>query len=337
MLYYNLKTELDLYVGKGLLISQIHPTLPLTIYNYSDRVQWENLWDDITLSARGLIVDDNGIIVAKPFKKFFNLSENKTNITSDYEIFEKLDGSLGILFNYKNQWVFASRGSFTSDQAIKGKEILDNICDYSLLNENYTYCFEIIYRENKIVVDYKGMESCILTAAFETLSGFEIDLSTVNYPYIVKKLNFDTPLTELHNLISDNEEGYVIRFSNGERCKIKGSEYLRLHKIMTEISTTRIWESLKDGEDIMDLLVDFPDEFFNLVKNYIDELNNIFNDTKEIILNQYNESMKDYIDDKTYALSITNNQYKHFLFRLKNNKDIDESIWKLIKPKYSRL
>lgn len=337
MLYYNLKTELDSYVDRGLLKSQVHPTLPLTIYNYTDKVQWEGLWDEITLLARGLIVDDNGTIVARPFKKFFNLSENKTNITSDYEIFEKLDGSLGILFNYRNQWIFASRGSFTSNQAIKGKEILDNSCDYSLLNENYTHCFEIIYKENKIVVDYKGMECCILTAAFETLTGDEIDLSTINYPYIVKKFNFDTPLTELHSLISDNEEGYVIRFSNGERCKIKGSEYLRLHKLMTEISTTKIWESLKDGEDIMDLLVDFPDEFFNLVKDYKDELTKIFNNTKELILNQYNESIKDYVDDKTYALSIVNNQYKYFFFRLKNNKDIDELIWKLIKPIYSRL
>lgn len=337
MFYYNLKTELDSYVDRGLLMSQTHPTLPLTIYNYTDKVQWENLWDEITLLARGLIVDDNGIIVARPFKKFFNLSENKTNITSDYEIFEKLDGSLGILFNYKNQWIFASRGSFTSDQAIKGKEILDNKCDYSLLNENYTHCFEIIYKENKIVVDYKGMECCILTGAFETLTGLEIDLSTINYPYIVKRLNFDTPLNELHNFISDNEEGYVIRFSNGERCKIKGSEYLRLHKLMTEISTTKIWESLKDGENIMDLLVDFPDEFFNLVKDYRDELTKIFNDTKEIILNQYNESIKGYVDDKTYALSIANNEYKHFFFWLKNNKDIDKPIWKLIKPTYSRL
>jgi len=334
---YNFKTELDIYVDKGLLKSQTHPTLPLTIYNYTDKVQWENSWDEITLLARGLVVDDNGRITARPFKKFFNLSENRTNVTSDYEIFEKLDGSLGILFYYRKQWVFASRGSFTSDQAIKGNEILNNICDYSLLNENYTYCFEIIYRENKIVVDYNGIESCILTAVFETLSGIEIDLPNVIYPHIVEKFNFDTPLEELHNQISDNEEGYVIRFSNGERCKIKGSEYFRLHKLMSEISTTIIWESLKDGEDILNLIYDFPDEFFDLVKNYKCELIKLFNDTKETILNQYNESMKYYVDEKMYALSIVNHEYRHFFFKLKNTKDIDESIWKLIKPTYSRL
>ena len=87
----NLQT-LKQYEQDGLLYSQTHPTLPLTIYNYTDKVQWENLWDEITLSCRGLVVDSLGNIVARPFKKFFNLSEGKTNTTDKYEIFEKLDG-----------------------------------------------------------------------------------------------------------------------------------------------------------------------------------------------------------------------------------------------------
>ena len=37
---------------------------------------------------------------------------------------EKMDGSLGILFNYQDEWILATRGSFTSPQAIKGTEIL---------------------------------------------------------------------------------------------------------------------------------------------------------------------------------------------------------------------
>lgn len=109
------------YENDGLLYSQIHPTLPLTIWNYTDKVQWENLWDEITLSCRGLVTDDLGNIIARPFKKFFNLSEGKTNTTNEYEIFEKYDGSLGILFFYKNESIFASRGSFTSDQAVMGR------------------------------------------------------------------------------------------------------------------------------------------------------------------------------------------------------------------------
>lgn len=132
------------YEQDGLLYSQVHPTLPLTIYNYTDKVQWENLWDEVTLSCRGLVVDDLGNVVARPFRKFFNLSEGKTNVTSNYEIYTKYDGSLGILFFYGGNWIFASRGSFTSDQAIKGFELLTKY-DYTLLDKENTYCFEIIY------------------------------------------------------------------------------------------------------------------------------------------------------------------------------------------------
>jgi RNA ligase len=43
-----------------------------------------------------------------------------------------MDGSLGILFNYKGEWVLATRGSFTSDQSVKGTELLQKY-DYNRL------------------------------------------------------------------------------------------------------------------------------------------------------------------------------------------------------------
>jgi RNA ligase len=116
----------------------------LTIWNYSEKVQYENLWDEITLQTRGLVTDNEGNVVARPFKKFFNLEEGKHTPTSDFEVFEKMDGSCIILFNYEGEWVFASRGSFTSEQAIKAKELSSNF-NLHKLNKDYTYVFEIIY------------------------------------------------------------------------------------------------------------------------------------------------------------------------------------------------
>lgn len=132
------------YYNQGLLYKQVHPTLPLTIWNYTEEVQYGNKWDEMTLSARGLVTDEFGTIVARPFKKFFNMEEGKHTPTSDFEVFEKVDGSLGIVFNYKDEWLIATRGSFTSDQAIKGKEMLDRY-PTEKLDKNKTYLFEIIY------------------------------------------------------------------------------------------------------------------------------------------------------------------------------------------------
>ena len=63
---------LEKYHKEGLLYKQVHPSLPLTIWNYTEKVQYEGLWDDITLMSRGLVTDDKGNVVARPFKKFFN-------------------------------------------------------------------------------------------------------------------------------------------------------------------------------------------------------------------------------------------------------------------------
>lgn len=52
--------------------------------------------------------------------------------------------SLGIVFCWKNKWRIATRGSFESEQAIKGQEILDKH-DLTKLDPNCTYLFEIIY------------------------------------------------------------------------------------------------------------------------------------------------------------------------------------------------
>lgn len=193
------------YENKGLLYSQTHPTLPLTVFNYTDKVQWEGLWDEITLMCRGLIVDDFGNIIARPFKKFFNLSEGRTKITDEYKIFEKHDGSLGILFHYQGEWIMASRGSFTSEQAVKGRQLLDEVCNYELLDKECTYCFEIIYPANRVVVNYGDWEGVVLLAVFNTQTGeekspYEYDLLTA------QSFGLETPLNEIQGTIKENND-----------------------------------------------------------------------------------------------------------------------------------
>ena len=96
---------LEKYHKDGLLHKQIHPTLDLTIWNYSPKVQYERLWDDITLQCRGLVTNSKGDVVARPFKKFFNYEEHKPEDipNEDFVVYEKMDGSLGILFYYEEE------------------------------------------------------------------------------------------------------------------------------------------------------------------------------------------------------------------------------------------
>ena len=145
---------LEKMVEEDLVNATDHPTLPITIFNYSKFCQFKSEWNEITLQCRGLIMDHDYNIVAKPFSKFFNLEEEKNIPNEPYTIYEKLDGSLGILFFYDG-WHMATRGSFISEQSVRAKKILEQKYSHLIdsLNRDWTYLFEIIYPENRIVLD----------------------------------------------------------------------------------------------------------------------------------------------------------------------------------------
>ncbi len=98
------------YGKRGLLKSQRHPTLPLTIFNYTDKTKITKVWNDVTRMCRGLVVDDDGHVAARSFPAFFNIEEKRHRGTPEFVIQEKLDGSLVLLFHHAGTWVVASRG-----------------------------------------------------------------------------------------------------------------------------------------------------------------------------------------------------------------------------------
>lgn len=348
-----MKTILEKYYNDGLLYKQVHPTLPLTIWNYSERVQYESKWDEITLMCRGLVTDDEGNVVACPFKKFFNQEEGKHTSTSDFDVYSKMDGSLGILFNYNGEWVMATRGSFTSDQAVKGMEMLSKY-DYNRLNKGYTYLFEIIFDDNRIVCQY-DFEDVVLLGVIETKTGYEVnihdgenDMRLRNLIHnlglrVVKKYNGISDYSLLKGMIRDDEEGFVVLFSNGDRMKVKGVEYLRLHKIMTNVSTTAIWEVVSSGGNIDEILKDVPDEFYKKIKDYVKELNYHYYSVKEHA-GKYFDNLYESYDGDLPVKSDYAKWVKQFpvhiqtiLFKMYDRKDYSGYIWKLIKPEFKKL
>ena len=298
----NIQT-LTRYYEDGLLYKQTHPTLPLTIWNYSEKVQYEGLWDEVTLRCRGLITEDTtGKILVRPFKKFFNYEEviGKEVIPSqgDYVyIQEKMDGSLGILFNYEDQWIMATRGSFASEQAIKGLDIVKTKYFLDSWSKEYAYLVEIIYEANQIVVRYDEEKIVFLSVVlneswkWEPTDETELHWTTAKMVLHANGVEEDDLVkTEQHFNFSDelykslkeknetNKEGFVLRFQPGNfRMKIKFEEYVRLHKVMTNLSTTAVWEVLSSGGSMDDLLKDVPDEFYNKIKEYEQELSFQFN------------------------------------------------------------
>jgi hypothetical protein len=338
--------KLNQYYEDGLLYKQVHPSLPLTIWNYTEKVQYENLWDEVTLMCRGLVTDNTGDIVATPFQKFFNIEEGKFTPTENFEVYEKMDGSLGIVFWYQGQWVVATRGSFTSDQAIKAREILKKY-NTDIMFRHLTFCFEIIYPENRIVLDYGTDEKLVLLGTFNK-DGKEIDVEMwAQYGFdVVKKYDGISDYKQLKEMVKNDQEGFVVKFSNGDRVKVKGVEYLRLHKIMTNVTTTGVWEYLKNGEDVLEILKDVPDEFYDKIKSYVQHLKYGYFQISEdagkkfdgMMYGKYND--KEPIEDRKEYAEWVLTQPKHLsgiLFRMFDKKDYSEIIWNLIRPEFKKL
>lgn len=343
--------KLDVYIEAGLIVKQDHPTLPLSIYNYSRTCQYEGHWDEITLSCRGLILDNEGNVIARPFPKFFNLEELKPEQIPNepFEVFEKMDGSLGILFYYNDEWHLASKGSFTSEQAVRGRQILEKY-KYKYLPTDTTYLFEIIYPENRIVVDYGKDEKLVMIASIQTnatdyrKSGHEWNLYEEKTHYeelgfeIVPRYDGINDYTKLKEMIKSNSEGFVIRFKSGMRMKIKGEDYVYLHRIITNISSKEIWMILKNGEPLEPILQNVPDEFDEWVKKTVEDLNKEYKEIEnhckfifKLIMNVNNiQSRKDFANQAC--------QYEHsgILFSMYDNKPYDKIIWKLVQPTYSK-
>jgi hypothetical protein len=340
------KVKLLSLIEEGYIMVNQHPEYPLQILNYTRKTQFERAWNEYTLMARGLVIDSFYDVVARPFPKFFNYEEivstpQYPNVPFEqYEIYDKMDGSLGILFYYDGNWHIATRGSFNSEQAIRARAILRQHSLFKLNPEN-TYLFEIIYPENRIVVNYNGAEKLVLLGVMHR-DGYDysydemIRMMTVECPTfeIVKRYDpiSDINVLKARNIL--NEEGYVMRYKDF-RMKCKFDDYCRLHSIVTNISTRDIWICLRDGKDINEILDNTPDEFDNWVRDQVKSLNEAFYvqewNAKEIF-NQisYLKVKKD------FALEALKYPCSAILFKMFEGKAYDHIIWRIIEPEWSK-
>lgn len=359
------KAILDKYVEEGWLIRQSHPTLPLSIYNYSQSTQYEKHWDEITLACRGVITDDEtGKVIIKPFPKFFNYEELPTNdipwLTSDYVyVQEKMDGSLGILFNYDGEWILSTRGSFTSDQAIRGLEILKARYTLPAFDPSYAYIVEIIYPENRIVVNYKKEKIIFLGVVLNRTYNWEpgndelhwttalciLKARGIKKSDIVKTTQVFDLGPELYSTLKAlnkaNEEGYVLRFfPSNLRVKIKFEDYVALHRVLTNCSSYDIWENLmKFGKLPEEMLKDVPDEFYDWVHATQTKIKKDFKDTMMLHIATCSSIMRDgMLTQKEFAervLALTDVNHG-IIFGIANGKNVSERVWNLVKPEYSK-
>ncbi len=334
------KKLLKQMIKEGYVKETKHPTEDIYIYNYAKKTQYESIWNEVTIKCRGMIMDKNGKILERPFERFFNLGELEgRNISiplEDFEVYDKLDGSLGILYWIGDKPFIATRGSFNSEQAIHGTEILYKKYShlFDRLSKSKTYLFEIIYPQNRVVVDYGKMDDIILIGVKDTITGIDLPMRELEFP-LVKTFKGIKDFRELTKLEEENKEGFVIKFNSGFRMKIKYDEYVRLHRILTNVSNKSIWELLSKGEDLRELIEKVPDEFYDWVKQTEEDLLSKYK-TIEDQCKKVFKSEDEFKSRKELALYVQKQKYPPILFKMSDGKDYKEYVWKLIKPEYAK-
>lgn len=326
----DLKT-LRKYEEKKLIKSQVHPSLNLIVWGYTQKCQSEG-FDDVTKICRGLITSPTGKIVSRPFDKFFNWEEHNSPNLQDipknekFVAYDKADGSLGISYPVPNGYALATRGSFVSEQSKYGTFMLN---DTSFFKEGFTYLFEIIYPENRIVVDYGGEKKLILLGARNIETGEIVPADKINQNY------YETPkIIKDFKKPRDNSEGVVLYFESGFMVKVKYDEYVRLHRLVTGVTSRRIWDLLRNGEDTKELLNRVPEEFEKWVKETIKDLKTKY-DVIEVGSLSGLGIVKKLETRKDQAIEIMKNhkQLSSIIFAMLDNKPYDQIIWKMLKPK----
>ena len=158
-------SEFRRLVDEGYIFMNKHEKFDLWICKYTRTTVLNGVWNDLTMMCRGLVIDADYNIVARPFRKFFNFEEitdkSVIPVNLPFEIYDKLDGSLGILyFGPDGMPYIATQGSFSSEQAQHANKVLYERYSgvFPLLDRSKTYLFEIIYPEDLHIVTYNGVD-----------------------------------------------------------------------------------------------------------------------------------------------------------------------------------
>lgn len=266
-------------IADGYVKVRHHSTLAYRIYNYSELAAYSQTWDEATMQCRGLIVDADGKVIARPFAKFFNDGEHdgerhpQLDLDAPASVSDKLDGSLGILYPTVDGYAIATRGSFESEQAQWATKFWrENYADKFTPEPGFTYLMEIIYKANRIVVDY-DFEDLVLLGVVENATGDVGSVDVVDWPgRKAETFPYRTLAQALSAPVRDNAEGFVVHCEDGTMVKLKLERYVQLHKIVTGMSEKTVWEHAASGKPFEDLIADMPDEFHDWLTATWDEL-----------------------------------------------------------------
>lgn len=352
--YVNLEMLQNL-IDNGYVSCKHHNEFPLRIYNYTKRASslGFNRWPYTLERCRGLIVDSDDNIVAFGLPKFWNYKEEEDN-GMEFDAYDKVDGSIGIVYAWEGRSYISTRGSFHSEMADWANDFLDKNPDYRWFLQPpiingctplYTPHVEIVYNDNRIVVDY-DYEDLVLLGYNDEVSWTPAKSNwaypgRIAAPFEYKNIR---ELSDAH--VRDNAEGFVLVYEDGTMKKIKYHEYLTLQRAIMNMTEKAIYNKLiVDERDLDEWILSLPNELQPeayeirdaLKRKYAEQYKTLHMVVVSIRYGMRSEGL-DISDRKALALYMQDKQIpgwmRSCMFALKdeNPKAITAALWKQVKP-----
>ncbi len=317
----------EAYRSLGAIRVTLHPKDDLLLFNYTDKATFAGQWNEVERVSRGLIIHwPTATVAARPFDKFFNLGEKHiTDLPSGpFEATAKLDGSLGILYRCTEGYAIATRGNFVSKQAGWATAYLRARYNLMGLPENVTLLFEIIYPDNRVIIDYGESEALYLIGA-RKFDGYDYnykELTRLAEQFglpIVESVKV-TSLAELEQLANNASgiEGWVLRFEDGSRVKVKTIEYIRIAQILNRLTPARVRDVL-----LLDSQADWDEYVMDLPEELYQKVEEIAAIIKEVVLSE--EKRLNYIFQTALAEPLAKSR-KDFALAVKANFNADSKF-----------
>ena len=260
---------------------------------------------EVVRECRGIILDetDGYKPVCVPFFKFGNYGESYADDIDwkTAKVQEKIDGSLIKVWCYKGDWHVSTNKTISAETArtnndedtflnVFNKAWASTGKQFSELNPDYTYMFELVSPQTRVVVPYEETKLYHTgTRDNNTLQELELEIG-IEKPKEFSIATIEDCIEAAKNL-DRYHEGFVIVDSRWRRIKVKSPIYLAIHHILNNISSEkRIFNLIVSGEYVE-------------VVSYYPEYADMFNSMRERINRfiAHNESELETIRNANYS------------------------------------
>ena len=331
-----------------------------TVINYAVAFEETFKWEDsdpvssvIRRECRGLIFNQEGELISRPYHKFFNVGEkeetqlNKVNLYEPHVVLEKLDGSMIRPIPTPEGFRLATKAGIT-DVAMNAEVFVADKPHYSTfihkcLQKGTTPLFEWCSRKNRIVVDYPEDQLILTGIRYNDIGSYVSYRVMKNYASawnipVVKAVdglavqNIDLFVKQVREW--DDGEGIVLRFDTGHMVKVKADDYVLRHKSKDSISQEKnVLQTILDDavDDLVPLLT--PED-----AQRVQEFQNAFwlsvDDLASEMADLYNAGITMYPDKKDFAVEFVQKKildiHAPIMYAMKNGKGSRAAIIDMI-------